>query len=141
MKEQRSILSNFWKVWLEDDPSKINKSKIVTLKDGLSKIPKLQIATLKDGLSKIIKSKIVTLHRRWPIKDNQVKIMTLKDGLSKITTVKSQLLTSVTNYFLGGFGCAYIYKTWFKTRSGCIKEIRLGKLSFYSFVFLYFIVQ
>ena len=37
----------FWKVWLEDDPSKINKSKIVTLKDGLSKITtvKLQVLT------------------------------------------------------------------------------------------------
>ena len=65
----------FWKVWLEDDPSKINKSKIVTLKDGLSKIARLQIATLKDGLSKITKSKIVTL----------------KDGLSKIT--KSEVVT------------------------------------------------
>ena len=85
----------FWKVWLEDDPSKINKSKIVTLKDGLSKIARLQIATLKDCLSKITKSNSDT--KRWPIKDNQVKIMTLKDGLSKITTVKSQVLTRVTN--------------------------------------------
>ena len=87
----------------------------MTLKDGLSKIARLQIATLKDGLSKITKSNSDT--KRWPIKDNQVKIMTQKDGLSKITTLKSQVLTRITNYFFWVLG-VHIY-----TRRGSKREV------------------
>ena len=109
----------------------------MTLKDGLSKIARLQIATLKDCLSKITKSNSDT--KIWPIKDNQVKIMTLKDGLSKITTVKLQVLTRITNYFFGVLGMHIYTRRGSKQKVAVLKES--GKLSFYSFVLLFYVVQ
>ena len=93
----------------------------MTLKDGLSKIARLQIATLKDCLSKITKSNSDT--KRWPIKDNQVKIMTQKDGLSKITTLKSLVLTRITNHFFWVLG-VHIY-----TRRESKREVAVLKKS------------
>ena len=54
-----------------------------------------------------------------------------------LTTVKSRVLTRVTNYFFGFLG-VHIYETWFKKRRGYIKEIRLGKLKLGWDIFFYF---
>ena len=47
--------------------------------------------------------------------------------VKETVTVKSRVLTRVTNNFFGFLG-VHIYETWFKTRGGYIKEIRFGKL-------------
>ena len=49
-----------------------------------------------------------------------------KDTTS-LGTVKSRVLTRVTDYFFGFLG-VLIYETWFKTRGGYIKELRFWKL-------------